>query len=330
MLTRREFVGATTLAAAMVATGARVARAASAMTVQMAWMPNASTAGEIVALKKGFFASRNLDVTFLPGGPSANPIQELLGGSAELSIAYAPQIMYAVARGLPLISVFATYQKAPLTFYSLKEKGIVSVADWKGKRVGANQDAVPQLKVVLESKGLTLDDITIVQAQVPALMQDQVDVIASWPTNVAQLAPITSHAGGYNTQAIWDNGVQFQSNYYVARKDTLSLNKERMVNYLEGLDEGWAYVADNPDEAVQLVKEYAPAIEEDKERASLDVILGYIYTEETKTEGFANISRRRWQQALDAYSKIGELPKPLTAADVFDASILEAAKRTKR
>lgn len=330
MLSRREFVGAGAMALAMAGIGVRTARAATKLTVQMAWMPNASTAGEIVALQKGFFSSRDLDVTFLPGGPSANPIQELLGGAADLAIAYAPQVMYAIDRGLPLTSIFATYQRAPLTFYSLKETGIATIADWKGKRIGANQDALPQLKAVLEHNGMVMDDITVVQAQVPALMQGQVDAIASWPTNVAQLSPIASHPGGYNTQTIWDNGLQFQSNYYVARKDALAGQTDVIVAYLEALDEGWAFAADNPEETVAILKEYAPALEADKERDSLVVTLDYIYTDETKTDGFANVSKARWQQTLDTYSRIGELSKPLTADDVFDGSILAAAKRSRR
>ena len=89
------------------------------VTVQLGWLPNAAYAGEIVALEKGYFADVGLNVDILPGGPAANPIQELMGGSAEVVIGYAPQIMYSVNKGLPLKSFAASFQKAPLTFYSL-------------------------------------------------------------------------------------------------------------------------------------------------------------------------------------------------------------------
>ncbi len=36
-------------------------------------------------------------------------------------------------------------------------------------------------------------------------MQEQVDIVASWPINVAQNFPIVKNTGGYNTQRIWDN-----------------------------------------------------------------------------------------------------------------------------
>ena len=300
-------------------------------TIQLSWLPNASNAGEIIALKKGFFEEAGLDVTILPGGPSANAIQEVLSGTAEVAIGYAPQIMYAVERGLPIMSFGASFQKAPLTFYSLAEKEISSVADWKGQRVGASQSAEPQLKVLLNNVGLALSDITFVQAQVPALLQDQVDVVATWATNVAANQPVLDHPGGYNEQSIWDNGLQFQSNYFITRKDMMSKQSDALKAFVAAADKGWAWVADNQDAAVDLLTEFAPALDKAKEKASLAVIIeDYIYTGETAEHGFGYVSPNRWQETLDRYAALGEIKDSLTAADVHDGSILEAVDRTKR
>jgi NitT/TauT family transport system substrate-binding protein len=298
--------------------------------VQLPWLPNASFAGEIVALRKGFFAEKGLDVELLPGGPSANPSQDLVGGTVDIAIGYAPEIMYGSSRGLPLRSFAAAFQKAPLTYYSLGEANIKSVADWKGKRVGGAPSGIPQVKALLRHAGLTFEDITYVQAQVPALMQDQVDVIGTWPTNVAQNQPILTHPGGYNTQSIWDNGLQFQSNYYIARTDTLDKDQAMLVAFLEACDMGWAWAADHPDEAINEVVAYAPALEADKELASLKVTVDYIYTDETRENGFGYLSADRWQQTLDTYIAIGELPDGMTSDQVMDGRILAASARTKR
>lgn len=202
---------------------------------------------------------------------------------------------------------------------------------WKGKRIGASQDAVPQIKAVLHENGMKFEDITFVQAQVPALLQDQVDVIATWPTNVGQNQPITDHPGGFNAQTIWDNGLQFQSNYYIARKDTLANDPETLARFLEAVDRGWNFAADNPEETIQLLVEYSPALQLDMELAALTIITrDYIFTDETATNGFGNVSTERWQQTLDTYAAIGEIRDDITAASVFDPSILNASDRTKR
>jgi NitT/TauT family transport system substrate-binding protein len=300
--------------------------------LQLAWLPNSAEAGEIVALKKGYFADVGLDVQILPGGPGSNPIQETLAGVADIGIAYAPQIMYAANKGLPIKTFAASFQKAPLTFYSLGQSNIKSIKDWKGKRVGAGQDAEAQVKAILDFNGMKMDDITFVQAQPPALMQGQVDVVASWPTNLAQIQPITSNPGGYNTQSIWDNGLQFQSNYYVATTTTLANDTDMLVKFIEAADKGWAYAANHPEEAGKLIATMSSGLDAKKEEASLRVTLdqGFIYNDETKKNGFGNIEPDRWQRTLDLYAKIGEIKNGMTAANVFDDRVLKSSTRTKR
>ncbi len=329
MITKRIILAGALVLGASFASGAQAQT--KDFTLQLGWLPNAASAGEIIAQQKGFFDDVGLNVEILPGGPGANTIQELMGGAADVVIAYAPQIMYAVNKGLPLKSFGASFQKAPLTFYSLGEKNITSVADWKGMRIGAHQSAVPQIEVLLDNAGLSLDDITHVQAGVPALIQDQVDVVGGWPTNVAQIGPILGHSGGHNTQSIWDNGLQFQSNYYVATNDALANDPEIFKAFMRAVDKGWAWVADNQQETVRMLIEYAPALQADREAPALDMIVTeYIYTDETATEGFGNVSADRWQETLNRYAKLGEISADLKAADVHDGSILATVERTKR
>ncbi len=331
MTITRALLRVVAMALAAISFAIPVSAASKDVTLQLAWLPNAASAGEIIALNKGFFDEVGLNVTILPGGPSANTIQEVLSGTAEIAIGYAPQIMYAADKGLPIISFGAAFQKAPLTFFSLGEKNITSVADWKGMRVGANQSSAPQIAVLLDNAGLTLDDITHVQGRVPALLQDQVDIVATWPTNVADIALIVDHPGGYNAQSIWDNGLQFQSNYYIALKETLQNEGDMLNAFMAAVDKGWAWTADNQAEAVDILVEFAPALQVDKETPSLAVIIEeYIYTDETLESGFANVSRDRWQQTLDRYAALGEVKDSLTADDVHDGSVLAAVPRTKR
>lgn len=267
----------------------------------------------------------------MPGGPSTNPIQEALSGVAQISVGYAPEIMYAANQGLPIKSFAATFQRAPLTFYSLGEANIRSIRDWKGKRIGASQASIPQIKAVLHLKGMKFDDIKFVQAQVPALLQGQVDAVGSWPTNVAVNAPIVSRPGGYNTQSVWDNGLQFQSNYYMAPDRTIRNDSETLVRFLEAADKGWAYAADYPEDAINLVVSVSSALNKDQELASLKIITrDFIYTDATRESGFGTVSKERWNATVKSYADIGEIKRGLSADDVFDDRILKGARRTRR
>ncbi|MEW9834241.1 ABC transporter substrate-binding protein [Mesorhizobium marinum] len=335
MTTRRSFLASTALAllAGALALQSGAAEAANRkVRFQLAWLPGSDQAGEIVALKKGYFADAGLDVEILPGGPGSNPVQETLADVADIAIAYAPQIMYAANKGLPIKCFAAVFQKAPLTFYSLGQSNIKGIKDWKGKTIGAGQDAEAQIKAILDFNGMTMGDITFVQAQPPALLQGQIDVVASWPTNLAQIEPIISHEGGYNMQSIWDNGLQFQSNYYIATNETIADDTDMLVKFVEAADKGWAYAADHPDEASALIASMSDALDAGKEKDSLMVTVdqGFIYNDETKKYGFGNIEADRWQNTLDLYAKIGEIKPGMKAADVFDDRVLKASNRSNR
>ena len=222
--------------------------------------------------------------------------------------------------------------KSPFdVFFSLAESEIKSIKDWKGKRIGAAQSAVPQIKAILDYNGLKFEDITFVQAQIPGLLQDQVDVVGAWPTNLGQIKPVTDHPAGYNSQSIWDNGLQFQSNYYVAHQDTLENYPEMLAAFLEAADAGWAYAADNQAEAVDLVLMVSPALDRGLASGSLAMVIrDYIYTDETLAHGFGYIAADRWDRTLNTYKGIGEIEPSVSVADVFDDRILKAATRTMR
>ena len=316
-------------------TGLTLPNLASAATrdinYQISWFLTEAYIGEVVAVNKGYFAERGLNPTIVPGGPSVNAIQDVLGGQAEVCIGYAPQIMYAANKRLPIKCVAAIFQKAPLSFYSFADKNIKSIKDWKGLRVGANASGLPQVKAILAHHGLSIDDITFVQSGVPGLLQDQVDIVGAWPTNIAQIQSIVDNGGGYNAQSIWDNGLQFQSNYVIALQETIENDTEMLVNLVEAIDAGWLYAADNRDEALDILVSEVPALDRELAAQSVQLMFdSYIYTDETLEHGFGNVSADRWTRTLDTYKKLGEIRSDLTAEDVFDDRVLKAAKRTNR
>ena len=301
------------------------------ITLPLPWFANSGFSGEIIAMQNGFFKEKGLDVTILPGGPGSNTVQELVSGSADIALGYGPQVMYSVNRGLPIISFAAALQKAPLTWFSRKGAGIETIKDWKGKRIGAGQGAIPFIKGVLSHHGMKFEDVTWVQAGVPGLLQDQVDAVAAWPINFAQMAPIRALPDCCNSQAIYDNGLPLQSNFYMVRKETLENDQEMLVSFFEAVQKGWEFATDNPEKTIEILIDYLPALKADEQLNSLTATTsGYMYSKDTAKHGWGHISNERWQEVIDVYVSIGDLKSDLNADDMFDDSILKAANRIKR
>ena len=138
--------------------------AAEKLTVLMDWFTNPDHAQLILAKELGYFKDADLEVELIePADPSLPP-KMVAAGKADIAISYQPQLHVQVAEGLPL-SRFGTLVSTPLNSLVVLEDGpIKSIADLKGRKVGFSvggfEDAL--LKSMLETHGLTLDDVELV------------------------------------------------------------------------------------------------------------------------------------------------------------------------
>ncbi len=333
MFTRRQLLG--TIAIPVLGSLGTASRAAapSPFTLNLSWLVDALSVGELMALTTGAFERNGLSVKIVPGGPSSNTVQEVVGGSADAAVAYAPQLMQARANGIPIRTFGAALQRAPLAFWSLGTANIKSIRDWRGKRIGAAPTVLPQITALLAGQGMTPKDVTVVQTgDVAALLQGQVDVIGAWELSVGQIAPIINHPSGYNVQRLWDSGVRFQSNYYIAREDRLNKDPDRYVAFLKSCDAGWAYAADHPDESIRtMIDKFASSLDFAQQRRSLEVALkGYVYGEQTTKNGWGYIDEASLQATLDQHFKLGIVSKQLAVKDIYDPRVFALARTTKR
>ena len=106
------------------------------VTVLLDWFINPDHAPLYVALEKGFFKERGLDVTFIAPSNPNDPPKLVAAGKADLAVSYQHQHHLQVAQGLPLVRV-ATLVATPLNCLVVTADGkIRSLADLKGKTIG--------------------------------------------------------------------------------------------------------------------------------------------------------------------------------------------------
>ncbi len=167
---------------ALAALFAAPAAAADKLTVMLDWFVNPDHAPLYVALEKGYFAERDLEVEFIAPADPNDPPKLVAAGRADLAVSYQPQLHLQVAEGLPLKRI-ATLVATPLnTLLVLADGPIKTLADLKGKRIGFSvggfEDAL--LKAMLEPHGMTLDDVTLINVNFslsPSLLSGQVDAV---------------------------------------------------------------------------------------------------------------------------------------------------------
>jgi putative hydroxymethylpyrimidine transport system substrate-binding protein len=156
--------------------------AAEKLTVMLDWFVNPDHGPLYVALERGEFARRDIEVELIAPADPNDPPKLVAAGRADLAISYQPQLHLQVAAGLPLVRV-GTLVATPLNSVVVLADGPVkSIADLKGRKVGFSvggfEDAL--LGAMLAKHGLALDDVELVNVNFtlsPSLMSGQVDAV---------------------------------------------------------------------------------------------------------------------------------------------------------
>jgi NitT/TauT family transport system substrate-binding protein len=237
------------------------AAAAEDVTLQLKWVTQAQFAGYYVAKDKGFYDEEGLDVTILPGGPDIAPPQVMAGGGADVMVDWLPSALAAREKGLPIVNIAQPFKSSGMMLTCLKESGIVTPADFKGKTLGVwfGGNEYPFLSW-MSTLGLKTDgsDVTVLKQgfNVDPLLQKQAACISTMTYNEygqvldAGLKPEELVTFKYEDQGV----ATLEDGLYVLEENLADeAFKAKMVKFVRASMKGWKYAEANPDESAMIV-----------------------------------------------------------------------------
>lgn len=233
------------------------------VTLQLKWVTQAQFAGYFVAKDKGFYEEEGLNVTILPGGPDVAPTQVIAGGGADVVIDWMPSALAAREKGLALVNIAQPFKSSGMMLTCLKESGVASPADFKGKTLGVwfGGNEYPFLNW-MNKLGLKTDgsDVTVLKQgfNVDPLLQKQAACISTmtyneyWQVIDAGVTPEDLVTFKYE-----DEGVATLEDGLYVMEDKLAdpAFAEKMVKFVRASMKGWKYAEANSDEAAMIVLE---------------------------------------------------------------------------
>ncbi|MGA1274673.1 MAG: ABC transporter substrate-binding protein [Gemmobacter sp.] len=251
----------TGMAAAALLAGA--AQAADEVTLQLKWVTQAQFAGYYVALDKGFYEEEGLDVTIKAGGPDIAPVQVLLGGGADVMVDWMPSALAAREQGVPVVNIAQPYKSSGMMLTCLKETGITSPADFKGKTLGVwfFGNEYPFLSW-MATLGIPTtggaDGVEVLKQgfNVDPLLQKQAACISTmtyneyWQVIDAGISPDDLVTFKYEDQGV----ATLEDGLYVLEQNLSDAAfQDKMVRFVRASMKGWKYAEENPDEAAMIV-----------------------------------------------------------------------------
>ena len=229
--------------------------ASEKITVVLDWFVNPDHGPLIIALEKGFFSRRGLDVSFqVPSNPN-DPPKLVAAKNADIAVSYQPQHYLHVDQGLPLVRI-ATLVATPLnTLVVLADSDITNLAQLKGKTVGYSIGGFETviLKVMLESQGLSLNTVKLVNVNFslsPSLFSKSTDaVIGAFRNFELNQMDIEGRPG--RAFYVEEYGIpSYDELILVSRRD--DINALKLRKFVDALEEGVQFLINHPDKSWKL------------------------------------------------------------------------------
>ena len=228
---------------------------ADKLTVLLDWFVNPDHAPLYVALEKGFFAARGLEVELIAPSNPNDPPKLVAAGKADIAVSYQHQHQMQVDQGLPLVRI-ATLVATPLnSLVVLADGPIKTIADLKGKTVGYSVGGFETalLKVMLAKEGLRLEDVKLVNVNFslsPSLFTGQADaVIGAFRNFELNQMAIEKRPG--RAFLVEEHGVPAYDELILVAART-SLGDPKLRRFVDAIEEGVQYLINHPEESWRL------------------------------------------------------------------------------
>jgi NitT/TauT family transport system substrate-binding protein len=230
------------------------------------WFPVGDHAAYWVALEKGYYRQRGLDVDMQNSKGSGDSIAKVDTGRADVGLADSAVVIASAARGTKIKVVGMVFDKSPLNIWSRKEAPITKPKDLEGKSVAAPPgDGQRQMfPAFARLHGIDQNKVTWVNvepaAKVPALAEKRVDAVADYTTGL----PFYEKAIGKGNAVMlpWaDHGFDMYSMSIIASEKTMKERGPVLKAFLEASYLGWRDVMSDPKSALEIFKKRVPEID---------------------------------------------------------------------
>ncbi len=285
-LNRRTFLSAAA-AGGILASPLAHAAAPQKFTVLLDWFVNPDHAPLFAAKYIGAYARAGLDVALIAPTDPDLPPRLLAAGKADVALSYQTQLYLLVDQGLPVRRVGTLIDKPLNTLTALGGRGITTLRDLKGRKIGYSVAGVEEVLIgtMLKSVGLGLSDVTLVNVNfnlVSSLQSHAVDaVIGTYRTyEDIQLAQ-----AGLNPVIFLpeDYGVP-PSDELIMLANLSALGSPALPKFIAAVREGAGYLARHGNAVLAKFLQENPSLNDKLDIASWHALPGYFAADPGKLD----------------------------------------------
>ena len=291
------------------------------------WFPVGDHAAYWVALEKGYYRQRGLDVDMQNSKGSGDSIAKVDTGRADVGLADSAVVIASAARGTRIKVVGMVFDKSPLNIWSRKEAPITKPKDLEGKSVAAPPgDGQRQMfPAFARLHGIDQSKVTWVNvepaAKVPALAEKRVDAVADYTTGL----PFYEKAIGKGNAVMlpWaDHGFNMYSMSIIASEKTMKERGPVLKAFLEASYLGWRDVMSDPKSALEIFKKRVPEIDLSIIEPNMMMGLDLMKTDRYAKNGIGWMEEKKMCDSVDLVNTYMGVPTKVECKAVYTNEFL--------
>ena len=329
-----------TLVATVLALAA-VAAAPQAQPVQkvvfaLNWFAVGDHAAYWVALEKGYYRARGLDVDLVNSKGSGDSIAKVDTGRADIGLADAVVVIPRVSQGAKIRIVGAVFDHTPLNIWTRKDTGITRPKDLEGKVLAAPPGdsqrqlfpAFAKLNGVDEARvtWLTIEPA----AKFVALAEKRADAVPDYTTG----QPFWEKAVGKDNlvRMPWSQfGFDVYSMSIFASEKTMQERPRVLRDFVAASYMGWRDVMQDPKAALAIFKKRVPDIDLSLIEPNMMLGLELMRTERYAAHGIGWIERGKMCKTVELINTyMPGMPRKVGCDEVFTNDFLTKIEPPKR
>ncbi|MCC0033090.1 MAG: ABC transporter substrate-binding protein [Brucellaceae bacterium] len=327
------------VAAGMLAASLSTASAAEKLPFALDWKFEGPAAPYTLAIDKGFFTDKGLDVEIAEGKGSLDAIPKVATGAYPVGFADINSVMRFLDQnpGAPVVAVMMVYNKPPFAVVGRKSLGVSAPKDLEGKVLGAPppDGAWAQFPIFAKANELDMSKITVepvgFPTREPMLAEGKVAAVTGFSfSSTLNLIRLGVSSDDISVLLMADHGVDLYGNAIIVNKAFAEANPDKVKGFLEAVVMGWKAAIVNPDEAIDSLLKRNPAADKGIETVRLQMAVDdNVLTDWVKENGFGNVDTDRFMKAIEQTKAVYEFKTAPDMAVYWDGRYLPAGDAAK-
>jgi len=313
--------------AGLAASGHALAQPAQKVVFALNWFAVGDHAAYWVAVEKGYYRERGLEVELQNSKGSADSIAKVDTGRADIGLADASVVIPRAAQGAKIKVVGAVFDNTPLNIWTRKDTGITKPKDLEGKTLAAPPgDAQRQLfPAFAKINGVDASTVKWLNiepaAKFVALSEKRADAVPDYTTG----QPFWEKAVGKDNlvrMPWYQYGFDTYSMSIFASEKTINERPKVLRDFLDASYRGWRDVMENPKAALEIFKKRVPEIDLALIEPNMMLGLELMKTERYAKNGIGWMDRAKMCRTVELINAYMDVARKAGCDEVFTNAFL--------